>query len=91
MARKDPQLNLRIPAETKQRLEDCSKESGRTITAELVYRLEESFKTESELAVLRQKIDALTEINKDQSKRFDDLMQASERLLALIEKVSINK
>lgn len=43
MARSDPQISLRIPADTKRKLEECAKRSGRSITAELVMRLESTF------------------------------------------------
>ena len=44
MARTDPQFNLRVPAELKQQVEEAAKLSGRSINAEAVYRLEQSFK-----------------------------------------------
>lgn len=43
MARTDPQFNLRVPQELKRQVEDAAKESGRSINAEAVHRLEESF------------------------------------------------
>lgn len=43
MARTDPQLNFRIPAELKSRLEDAAVKNQRTLTGELIARLEESF------------------------------------------------
>jgi hypothetical protein len=43
MARTDPQFNLRVPTELKQQVEDAAKESGRSINAEAVYRLGQSF------------------------------------------------
>lgn len=43
MARSDPQFNLRVPTELKQKVEGAAKESGRSINAEAVYRLEKSF------------------------------------------------
>lgn len=43
MARTDPQFNLRVPAELKQQVEEAAKLSGRSINAEAVYRLEQSF------------------------------------------------
>jgi hypothetical protein len=49
MARTDPQLSIRIPAEIKAKLEACAKISGRSVTAELIARLNESFRLESEL------------------------------------------
>ncbi|MCU1196168.1 Arc family DNA-binding protein [Stenotrophomonas maltophilia] len=44
MARTDPQVNFRIPAELNERLKEAAAENGRTITAELVQRLEASFR-----------------------------------------------
>ena len=46
MARNDPQMNLRVPMELKEKIEKAALDNGRTITAEAVYRLEESFKSE---------------------------------------------
>lgn len=46
MARTDPQFNLRVPIELKQQVENAAKESGRSINAEAVFRLEQSFKNE---------------------------------------------
>lgn len=45
MARTDPQLNFRIPAELKARLEDAAVKNQRTLTGELIARLEQSFDT----------------------------------------------
>lgn len=53
MARGDPQVNFRIPAALRDRLELASKESGRTLTAELVQRLETSFEPSIRQADLR--------------------------------------
>jgi uncharacterized protein (DUF1778 family) len=43
MARSDPQLNFRIPNELRSRLERAASDSGRSLTAELIHRLEQSF------------------------------------------------
>jgi predicted HicB family RNase H-like nuclease len=43
MARRDPQFNVRIPAELKQAIEDAAKENNRSINSEIVYRLQQSF------------------------------------------------
>ena len=40
------QVNFRMPAELKEKLENSAKDSGRSITSELVTRLEESFRLE---------------------------------------------
>jgi hypothetical protein len=45
MARDDPQINLRIPTALKDRLDDASAQNKRSLTAEVVARLEESFGT----------------------------------------------
>ena len=46
MARNDPQMNLRVPVELKEKIERAAFENNRTITAEAVARLEESFRLE---------------------------------------------
>ncbi|MGH8037527.1 MAG: Arc family DNA-binding protein [Stenotrophomonas sp.] len=43
MARTDPQVNVRMPADLKGRLEDAASESGRSVTGEIVHRLESTF------------------------------------------------
>lgn len=43
MARDEPQINLRVPAALKERLEEASAQNKRSLTAEIVARLEESF------------------------------------------------
>lgn len=47
MARNDPQMNLRVPMELKEKIEKAALDNGRTITAEAVYRLENSFENNS--------------------------------------------
>ncbi|WP_038188361.1 Arc family DNA-binding protein [Xenorhabdus bovienii] len=44
MSREDPQLRVRIPAGLKETLEQKAKENKRTLTAEIVSRLEETTK-----------------------------------------------
>ncbi|MFK4442868.1 uncharacterized protein (DUF1778 family) [Caballeronia udeis] len=43
MSRDDPQFNLRVPADLKGRLERAAAASKRSMTAEVLARLEESF------------------------------------------------
>ncbi|EZQ10735.1 Arc family DNA-binding protein [Acinetobacter sp. Ver3] len=47
MARTDPQVNFRIPAELKDKLDEAAKNNGRTLTAELILRLETTFELDS--------------------------------------------
>ncbi|MFG0587650.1 Arc family DNA-binding protein [Acinetobacter sp. YQ_14] len=50
MARNDPQMNLRVPMELKEKIEKAALDNGRTITAEAVHRLEESFLNNSSVS-----------------------------------------
>lgn len=43
MSRTDPQMSIRLPGDLKPRLTRAAESSGRTINAEIVYRLERSF------------------------------------------------
>lgn len=43
MSRDDPQLKLRLPQDLKDMVEQAAKDHGRSINAELVYRIEQSF------------------------------------------------
>lgn len=65
MARSDPQLNFRCPAGLKEKLEAAAVESGRSVTQELVFRLERSFEgdsfTPSKRAELLRLLDELLE------------------------------
>jgi len=43
MARSDPQMNIRLPEELKAAIEQAAKANGRSMNAEIVSRLEQSF------------------------------------------------
>ncbi len=47
MARTDPQINLRIPAALKKKIELTAVENSRSINSEVVQRLEQSFEQKS--------------------------------------------
>jgi uncharacterized protein (DUF1778 family) len=62
MARTDPQLNFRCPADLRDRLEGAAAISGRSLTQEVVARLQASFDekptlTNAELQALLDSID----------------------------------
>ncbi|WP_291370340.1 MULTISPECIES: Arc family DNA-binding protein [unclassified Acinetobacter] len=59
MARTDPQVNFRIPAELKDKLDNAAKENGRTITAELILRLEMTFDQDDQVSELVERINKL--------------------------------
>ncbi|PJI52592.1 hypothetical protein CTI14_39835, partial [Methylobacterium radiotolerans] len=43
MARTDPQVNFRMPADLKEQLEEAAKKHGRSVTQEIIQRLDHSF------------------------------------------------
>lgn len=47
MARTDPQVNLRIPADLKDKIDQAAKDNGRSMTSEIVARLQASFEDRS--------------------------------------------
>jgi hypothetical protein len=47
MARSDPQVNIRMPPELKERLEASSAESNRSLNGEIIARLERSYEQPS--------------------------------------------
>lgn len=59
MARNDPQMNLRVPMDLKEKIEKAAFDNGRTITAEAVYRLEQSFEKNSNQNEVLQKMEEL--------------------------------
>lgn len=42
MSREDPQMKIRLPADLKDRIEELSKQAGRSMNAEIVIRLQDS-------------------------------------------------
>ncbi|MDV8150443.1 Arc family DNA-binding protein [Acinetobacter baumannii] len=65
MARTDPQVNFRIPAELKDKLDNAAKENGRTLTAELILRLEMTFEHDDHIQDLIDRIDKLEDAVSD--------------------------
>ena len=61
MARTDPQVNFRIPAELKDKLDSAAKDNGRTLTAELILRLEMTFEQDNQVKDLIERIEKLEE------------------------------
>lgn len=43
MSREDPQMKIRLPADLKDQIEAAAKDSGRSMNAEIVVRLQDSF------------------------------------------------
>lgn len=79
------QVNFRIPQELKDKLEQAAKDSGRSITAELVTRLERSFDestnvigifNQDELKELAIEIAKLLSDNRDLSQEFIQIINS---------------
>lgn len=56
MSREDPQMKIRLPADLKDQIEIASKNSGRSMNAEIVARLELSLDPNNNPAALKQRI-----------------------------------
>lgn len=78
MARTDPQVNFRMPQELRDKLEDASKANKRTLTAEIVDRLESSF-------ALPGKIDSIMEAYQSGDAAHDEEFALTERLIQMYE------
>lgn len=64
MARTDPQLNFRPPAHLKERLERAAAQNNRTLTGELIARLEASLDAEtSSIRELERRVVALESLS----------------------------
>ena len=61
MARHDPQVNFRIPAELKEQLDQSAKDNNRTLTSELVTRLADSFSGNISDSDISKKLDLIIE------------------------------
>ncbi|WP_026618318.1 Arc family DNA-binding protein [Ensifer sp. WSM1721] len=57
MARQDPHFRLRLPEDLKSRIEDAAARNHRTMTSEIVARLESTFSRESVPAEAKSIID----------------------------------
>lgn len=83
MARNDPQVNFRIPQELKDKLEQAAKDSGRSITAELVTRLERSFdESTNVIGIFNQ--DELKELAIEIAKLLSDNRELSQEFIQII-------
>ena len=59
MARTDPQINIRLPLELKERIRIIGDQNGRSMNAEIVHRLEQSFEAEAKSAETPDKLEQL--------------------------------
>lgn len=99
MARSDPQLNFRIPAELRDRLEAAAKENKRSLTAELIERIEASFegdeqayelaftatRLKDEVAKLTAQLDSARAARKSQGDVSQEVVDAQRRTIRALE------
>ncbi len=80
------QVNFRMPQELKEKLEQAAKESGRSITSELVTRLEQSFnKNNSDARNFTLLIAALSQHFTEQGKDFKEFQKLLYELIAIMD------
>lgn len=65
MARTDPQINFRLPHELKNRIEQSAKENGRSVTQEVILRIEQSYSSNEKQCELTKLGDAICELTKE--------------------------
>lgn len=78
MAREDPTIYMRIPADLKTRLDEAAAKARRSLTAEVVGRLQTSFELvpEQQVADLRNHIDTLEDLSEAQELVIQRTIQA---------------
>lgn len=78
MARNDPQMNLRVPVELKEKIEKAAFDNNRTITAEAISRLEQSFEQHDQQQI---NLLLMTEVYREQQRKIDELHIMIQKLL----------
>jgi predicted DNA-binding protein len=89
MARNDPQMNIRIPSDLKEKIEKAKEASGRSMNAEIVHRLEASFMTDKEYADAKGV--ALERVSRMEAEFTDKFEKMSKDLDYVIEKTGYLK
>lgn len=86
MASEDVQTNLRLPAALKERLTEAAAEHNRSLSAEVAFRLQQSFDTDKmakQLALAEYKLEQLARIGS-----FDGDVRLSPAILSIVEHVA---
>lgn len=65
MARTDPQINFRLPKQLKDKIEQSAKDNGRSVTQEVIARIEQSYSAGSTQGELAQLGNAIYELTKE--------------------------
>jgi uncharacterized protein (DUF1778 family) len=82
MARTDPQVNFRIPADLKTRLDAAADSAGRSLTAEIVLRLQQSLEAEDKGYDVMMSSDSLVAMLKAQEEQGRRLEAIARQLAA---------
>lgn len=64
MSPESPHFKIRLPVELKARLENSAKEQGRSLTADIVWRLEKSFDMQLTYQLLERRLDEAAELDR---------------------------
>lgn len=76
----EPRHNLRLSPQLKQKLAHARADSGRSMNAEIVERLEKSFAPDS-LAVIANVLEAVSKLDEDDRKKVIELFREISRFL----------
>lgn len=68
MARNEPQINVRIPSDLRERLQESMLETGNSLTAEIAERLEKSFVMPSDIRILKAALQAAHQAMENQNR-----------------------
>jgi plasmid stability protein len=82
MAREDPHFRLRLPEELRERIRVCAEQNHRSMTAEIVERLETTF--DVDLGGFRRNQTELAEM----MKRYESMEATMKGLIALLEEAN---
>lgn len=80
MARTDPQVNIRLPADLKDRIDKAALESKRSMNAEIVARLERTFGQETDQSKLEEMYSELQRRHKELLAEFTMFLETDKEL-----------
>lgn len=90
MARTDPQVNVRMPSKLKSELEAAATASGRSLTAEIVYRLESSLLDEEFRALAEEGTDLAGQMGEMLKKQYRQIEQRDKTIQNMAEMMQVS-
>ncbi|WP_262540132.1 Arc family DNA-binding protein [Acinetobacter bereziniae] len=100
MSREDPQLKVRLPQELKDKITESASKLGRSINADVVARLEETFDenkvtlNKGQLVDLLYDVEKITTNTKDQAKLIEDqslIIENLNEVIGLVDQTTFHK